>query len=198
MFSREATRSRMKILYPKNKPTKNDRNRGNSTKRTSEPHERAINSKKKSQCHLFFRCCRKGFNFCWRSKAIVEPKLAPQKIDFEEALHTRGACFHAFHTNGQIGHTCVGPRPQKLRWPRAPRFLNPSLVVGIWHLPEKFKLINIHEKSNHQTLFLYSEKKNDWQMLQALFGLQQITTVQRARLGTVSTVQQVKSWNKML
>jgi len=35
-------------------------------------------------------------------------------------------------------------------------------------------------------------------MLQALFGLQQITTVQRARLGTVSTVQQVKSWNKML
>jgi len=34
------------------------------------------------------------------------------------ALHTRGAYFHAVHTNGQIGHTCVGP--QKLRWPRAP------------------------------------------------------------------------------
>jgi len=55
----------------------------------------------------------------------VEPKSTPQKIDFEGALHTRGAYFHTFHANGQIGHTCVGP--QKLRWPRAPRSLNPSL-----------------------------------------------------------------------
>jgi len=43
----------------------------------------------------------------------VEPKSAPQKIDFEGALHTRGANFHDFHTNGQIGHTWVGP--QKVR-----------------------------------------------------------------------------------
>jgi len=44
-----------KCIYPKNKPTKNARNRGNVTKRTSELHERAINSKKRSQCNLFFR-----------------------------------------------------------------------------------------------------------------------------------------------
>jgi len=37
----------------------------------------------------------------------------------------RGAYVHAFQTNGQIGHTCLGPR--KLRWPRASRSLNPSL-----------------------------------------------------------------------
>jgi len=45
--------------------------------------------------------------------------LAPQKIDFEGALHTRGAYFYAFHTNGQIGHTRG-----------APRSLNPSLPVS--------------------------------------------------------------------
>jgi len=43
------------------------------------------------------------------------------------ALHIRGTYFHAFQTNGQIGHTCVGP--QKLGWPRSPRSLNPSLTV---------------------------------------------------------------------
>ena len=37
----------------------------------------------------------------------------------------RGAYVHAFQTNGQIGHTCLGPR--KLRWPKAPRPINPSL-----------------------------------------------------------------------
>jgi len=63
-----------------------------------------------------------------RSKAIVEPKSAPQEIDFEGALHTRGAYFHAFHTNGQIGHTCVGP--QKLRWPRARAGLNEREAQG--------------------------------------------------------------------
>jgi len=57
----------------------------------------------------------------------VQSKSTPQKIDFEGALHTRGAYFHAFHTNGQVGRTCVGP--PKLRWPRAPRSLNPSLTV---------------------------------------------------------------------
>ena len=39
-------------IYPKNKPTKNARNHGNLTKRTSELHGKAINSKKKSHCHL--------------------------------------------------------------------------------------------------------------------------------------------------
>ena len=64
-----------------------------------------------------------------RSKAIVEPKSEPQKIDFwgRTTVHIRGAYFHAFETNGQIGHTCVGP--QKLRWPRAPQYLNPSLTM---------------------------------------------------------------------
>ena len=44
---------------------------------------------------------------------------------FEGVLHIRGACFHAFQTNIQIGHTCVGPQKQK--WLRPPRLLNPSL-----------------------------------------------------------------------
>jgi len=48
---------------------------------------------------------------------------------FEGTLQIRGAYFHAFQTNGQIGHTCVGP--QKLRWPRAPRSQNSSLSSGI-------------------------------------------------------------------
>jgi len=75
--------------------------------------------------------CRKGFNFCWRSQpseAIVEPKSTQQKIDFWVALHIRGTSFHAFKTSDEIGHTCVGP--QKLRWPKAPRSLNPSLIVS--------------------------------------------------------------------
>ena len=37
----------------------------------------------------------------------------------------RGPYFHAFQTNDEIGHICLGPT--KLRWPRAPRSLNPSL-----------------------------------------------------------------------
>jgi len=40
----------------------------------------------------------------------------------------RGAYFHALQTNGQIGKTCVAS--QKLRWPRTPRSLNPSLPLG--------------------------------------------------------------------
>ena len=41
-----------KCIYQKNKPTKNAWNLGNLTKRTSELHERAVNSKKRSHCHL--------------------------------------------------------------------------------------------------------------------------------------------------
>jgi len=63
-----------------------------------------------------------------KSKAIVEPKSEPHRQIFEGALHIRGAYFHAFQTNGQIGHTSVGP--QNIRWPMAPRSLNPSLVPG--------------------------------------------------------------------
>jgi len=44
-----------KCIYPKNKPTTNGSNHGNLTKRTSKLRERAINSKKRLQCHLFFR-----------------------------------------------------------------------------------------------------------------------------------------------
>jgi len=58
----------------------------------------------------------------------VEPESAPQKTELEGALHTRGAYFHVFHTNGQIGHTCV--ELQIPRWPRAPRSLNLSLARG--------------------------------------------------------------------
>jgi len=44
------------------------------------------------------------------------------------AQHIRGTCFHAFKTSNQIGYTrytCVGR--QKVRWPRTPPPLNPSL-----------------------------------------------------------------------
>jgi len=44
-----------KYIYPKNKPTKKARTHGNLTKKTSELHERAINSKKRSHCNLFLR-----------------------------------------------------------------------------------------------------------------------------------------------
>jgi len=71
-----------KCMHPKNKPTKHARNHGNLMKRISKLHERAINSKKRSHCYLFLRKCRKVFNFCWRSKAIVEPQSAPQKTNF--------------------------------------------------------------------------------------------------------------------
>jgi len=63
-----------------------------------------------------------GHSWC---KAIVKPKLALQKMHFwGGATHKRDiGYFHALQTNGQIGHTCVGP--QTLR--RSPRSLNPSL-----------------------------------------------------------------------
>ena len=104
---------------------KNARNHGKVTKRIFELHRRAINAKKRLQSICFLEECRKGFNFCWTSKANGEPESAQQKKDFWEALHIRGAYLHAFQTNGQICHTCLGP--PKLRWPRAPRSLNPSL-----------------------------------------------------------------------
>jgi len=49
-----ATRSRMK-MYISEQPNKNARHQGKLTKRTSELHEKAINSKKRLECHLFFR-----------------------------------------------------------------------------------------------------------------------------------------------
>jgi len=53
----------------------------------------------------------------------------------------RGAHFHAFQTNGQIGHTCAGP--QTLRWPRAPHSLNPSLLYHSKHVRVTFGLCQI-------------------------------------------------------
>jgi len=52
----------------------------------------------------------------------VRKSSAPQPIDFEGVRGGKyfDLYFHAFHTNGQIGHTCVGP--QKLRWPIEPRY----------------------------------------------------------------------------
>jgi len=46
----------MKIYtgYPNHKANKNGRNNGNSTKRT-DLHETAINSMKRSHCHLFLK-----------------------------------------------------------------------------------------------------------------------------------------------
>ena len=93
------------------------RNHGNLTKGTSELHERALIPRKDGIAICCWEECRKGFNFCWRSKTIVEPKLAPQKIHIWGVLHLRGAYFHTFKTSDQVGHTCVGS--QKLRWPRS-------------------------------------------------------------------------------
>ena len=80
IFSRAATRSHIKNIYPKIKPDKNARNTGNLTKKTSELHERGIHSKKKSHCHLFLRRIQERPNSCWKTRAIVEPKSALQTI----------------------------------------------------------------------------------------------------------------------
>jgi len=45
----------MLMIRLKNEPITNARNHGNLTKRTSELYERAINCKKRLQCHLLFR-----------------------------------------------------------------------------------------------------------------------------------------------
>jgi len=39
----------------------------------------------------------------------VEPKSAPQKIDFE-GQYTQEGILSRFYTNGQTDHTCVGPQ----------------------------------------------------------------------------------------
>ena len=70
-------------------------------------------------------------------KAFVEPKSTQQKIYFcGGTKHRRDIYFHAFKTSDQIGHTCLGL--QKLRWPWAPRSLNPSLLVTYIWLVLKF------------------------------------------------------------
>ena len=93
-------------------------------KRTSELYERAINSKKRSHCHLFQRRMQERLQLLLKILGSRITKVGTTKDIF---LHIRGAYLHAFQTFGQIGHTCVGR--QKLRWPRAPRSLNPSLTV---------------------------------------------------------------------
>ena len=106
-----------KCKHPKKKPTKNARNHGKLTKRTSELHEGAINSKKRSQ----WEECRKGFIFCWTFKANVEPKLAQQKIEFwGGATHKRGEGSRFSDKRPNRSHLLEAP---KLRWPRAPRSL---------------------------------------------------------------------------
>ena len=40
--------------------------------------------------------CRKGFNFCWRSKANVEPKSEPQKKDFWGGTTRKRGIFSCF------------------------------------------------------------------------------------------------------
>jgi len=74
-----------KCIYPKNKPTKNARYHENLTKRTSERHTTRKSYKFQEKIALPFilkKNVGKAFNFCWRSKEIVEPKSAPQNIDF--------------------------------------------------------------------------------------------------------------------
>jgi len=48
------------------------------------------------------------------------------------------AYFHDFQTNGLIGRICVGLR--KLRWPKAPRSINPFLIeiLGLCHSTNRF------------------------------------------------------------
>ena len=40
-----------------------------------------------------------------------------------------------------------------------------AYTYSIWHLTKTFNLHNAHQKSNRQTLFLYSEKQNNWQTI---------------------------------
>jgi len=132
IFSRAATRPAWKCIHPKHEPATNAGYHGNLTKATSEPLERIKNSRKDRTAICSLEECRKGFiNLCWRSQAIVEPKSAQQKIYFWRGTTYKRAYFYAFQTNGQIGNTYVGP--QKLRWPRAPRFLNLSLSTTVPH-----------------------------------------------------------------
>jgi len=91
---------------------------------TTQDHQTLQYADKKQYC-CFWDECRKGFNFCWKSKAIVEANAIPQKIHFWDGATHERAYFHAFQRNGLIGYTCVGP--QKLRWARAPRSLSLSL-----------------------------------------------------------------------
>ena len=37
--------------------------------------------------------------------------------------------------------------------------------MGIWHLTKKFKSTQYIQKSKRQTLFLYSDRQNDWQTI---------------------------------
>jgi len=55
MFEGSNTVPHENVYIRKNKPAKNFRNHGSLTGRISEVHERAINSKKKSHCHLVLK-----------------------------------------------------------------------------------------------------------------------------------------------
>ena len=70
-----------KCIYPKNRPANNARNHGNLRELLNCTKELQIPRK---DCNAICSSeeCRKGFNFCWKSKAIAEPKSAAQKISF--------------------------------------------------------------------------------------------------------------------
>jgi len=46
-----------------------------------------------------------------------------------------------------------------------------QLVVGYLTSDQKFNLPNTHQKFNHQILFLYSEKQNNWHTIRQKFRL---------------------------
>jgi len=66
-----------------------------------------------------------------RSEKVWEPlkRNRRTKVGTTKNTFLRGVYFHAFQTNGHIRHTSVGS--QKLRWPTAPRSLNPSLPTSL-------------------------------------------------------------------
>jgi len=71
-----------KCIYPKNKPTINARNHGNLTKRTSELHEIAINSKKRLQCYLFFRRMKERLSFLLKIQGNCRTNVGTTKDIF--------------------------------------------------------------------------------------------------------------------
>jgi len=85
----------LKRTYPKNKPTKNGKNHGNLTKRTSELHEKAINSRKKiALTFVLKKNVGKSLMSEDLSKAIAEPGLHHKRYILERAPRIRAA--HSF------------------------------------------------------------------------------------------------------
>jgi len=78
-------------------------------KRSSELHERIVNSKKRSHCHLFLRRMEEIISVEDLRQSQNQSRHHKRYI-FERALHIEGTYFHAFRTSDQIGHLHGAPK----------------------------------------------------------------------------------------